>query len=77
MISTKGLIKDLTNEYIILILNYAKDFPSYGLQNLEVFISVNKHLQFSTNIYLWTPKGVSEGSIKNISTAPGNSFSPK
>ena len=72
---TKGLTKDLINEYSIL--NCAKHFSSGILQNCLIFISANKYIKtFSGNpqIYSWKSKGISEESIKNypvsVSTFP-------
>ena len=57
---------------------FLKYFSSAVLQNYLLFISANKYFKsFSctTQIYSWKSKGMSEGSIENITTSD-NTFAP-
>ena len=75
-ISTKGLTKDLINNFSIL--NETKYFSSGIFQNYLVFIPAKIYIKYfigTTQIELWKSNGMSEESIENITKSNSN-FAP-
>ena len=73
-ISTKGLTKDLINQFSIL--NGAKYFSSGKLQNYFVIIrAINKYIKYfggTTRIDSWKSNGISDKNIENITKSDSN-----
>ena len=75
-ISTKGLSKDLINEY--KILNGAKYFSSGIFQNYLLFVPAKKFIKYfngTTRIFSWRSNGMLEESIE-LKTKSDRNFAP-